>query len=195
MCREQIDNWLGQVLDLVELPRDGGPDSSPAMRSAFANRLAAITLCTRMAVDPTVRRWVTELAAIEPAFREGRALDLARGAPKGQARELIADMLLEAARRGGPDSLLNLAPVSAFLDGEPDPRQPQRRVQVRVLESKTETADRIVRRLVAYPDGIPATDSEQRAEQRLLREAASSTPFGRGGIVTPVQRRRLDSAA
>ena len=191
MCREQISSWLEQVRDLVELPENGDLDSSPAMRAAFADRLAALCLCARMAVDPTVRRWVEELAAIEPAFREGRAVELAQGAPKGQARRLVADLLLEAANRGGPDRLLNLAPVSAVLDGEPQQHQPQRRVQGRVVESKALTADRVVRRLVAYPDGVTASESELRAEQRLLREAASSIPFGDGGIVTPVQQRRL----
>lgn len=140
-----------------------------------------------------MREWVAELASLPSVDREQRSRDLAGGAPRGVGRKLVIHLLVAAAKTGKAYSMLAASTFAAFPDITPGAHEPQRAVKGGThdkIAGPALAADRIARRLVAYPFPIePHPNSARRAEQRLLQEAAAHILHGE--IRPPAQARRV----
>lgn len=195
MCPEDFREWLDQLsllsgsgydLERIGLLEDGSSvdpynliDEGSALWAASIKALPAHALCTRLVCDPTVRSWVADIHSVGQKFRAARAEELANGAPRGTGRDLIGGLLLRASESGKAGAMMLACGFGASLDSLPEP-EPHRRAPKDGLSHDLRrglilAADRTVRRLTSYPQGIALGDNpeaDRRAEQRLIHAAA-----------------------
>jgi len=168
---EKIVNALEAVGEAAEIHPDGTLRGSPGLRASWVASLPNMALRYRLAADPTIEQWIHELHDLAPTFRPGRAAELARGAPRGTGRKAIVSMLLEAAENGRPSAIWKGARFTARDQVDHERRKPKRGSVHHKELSLARAADRIVRRLTAFPAGIESTsDADRRAETRLLAD-------------------------
>lgn len=184
MCPKQLSDSVEGLVDFVS-------SDSRSIRAAHTGALPALVLTVRLQADPVVRGWVDELTSLAPSDREHRAHVIAKGAPRGIGQRLIATLLLRAALTGKAYSMLAGSTVAAFEAADPEPDAPQRAPKTGAhdkIGNLAITADRLTRRLVAYPAAIePCGDASRRAEQRLLQEAAAHLL---DEVISPASQRR-----
>lgn len=176
-----------QRLELVEYVEDL---SQEGLSAAYINKLPALALCLRLQLDPTVTSWVSELRAMPEEERAKAAGDLAMGAPRGIGRRVITDLLIA----GAEGSIVGQAAYAAIIGGAAQSADPKRAPKAgehhHKIQGLVDAADRIVRRLVAFPAPIePVSDADRRAELRLLGEVGAAV-LGDGSR-SPVAQRRL----
>lgn len=182
MCPED----LAWALELLAGPYTFSDDERPfgvsrddgaGLSAAYRQALPTLALGYRLWADTQVCAWLQDLESMDDPSH--RIAELAKGAPRGVGRQVIAEMLTRAVRGGGRSQFVTVGAFAAFegaVREDHDPkRAPKHGVHDLTLGLAT-TADRIVRALVAYPNGIePAKNPEaaRRAAQRLLQEVAA----------------------
>lgn len=174
MCPEEIADRLWWLIDLGLI----GP-SELSLRASATRTLPLFALCLRLQSDPTFRAWVSDLHDLEPTFRVGMASEMAKGAPRGVGRELVTHLLLVGALTGKASRIMSQCTFAAFPDGELNAHDPKRRPKNGRDHAKclslAQSADRLARRIAAYPRGLePAenTEAKKKAERRLVESAA-----------------------
>jgi len=205
MCPEDLADALEHLAGPYTWPSESDEErpfgftheEGSALLSAYTAALPTLALGYRMWADPTISGWVSDLQGLDSKDREARAQELASGAPRGLGRRVIAEMLLRAAE-AGRHWFVQAGAFSAPLDSAPAPHDPQRAPKRGAEHDRllgvAQTADRIVRALVAYPHGIEPTASkgaDQRAAQRLLQEVGARVLRESGPPPSPSRTRRL----
>lgn len=175
MCPEEIADALWWLIDLDLIDPD-----ELSLRASATRTLPIFALCLRLQSDPMFGRWVSELHELEPTFREARASELVKGAPRKTGRELLTHLLLVAAKTGRASRVMTLCSFAAPPNAPLNPHDPKRRPKNGRDHAKclslAQAADRVVRRLVAYPLGIEAecnSEAQRKAENRLIKAAAA----------------------
>lgn len=149
--------------------------ASPGLRTAYRNKLPALALGLRLALDAQVTDLVEELAAIPSESRLDPAREMSSWVPRGVGRRVVVELLLRAAE-GGRIRFTGSAAMAWFPAGEPGPDD--------AFRSSAQMADVTVRLLLEDSSALEpprgtGVDAHRQQLRSFLHEAAAQIlPMG-----------------
>ena len=165
--------------------------ASPGLRTAYRNKLPALALGLRLALDAQVTDLVEELAVMPSESRLDPAREMSSWVPRGVGRRVVVELLLRAAE-GGRIRFTGSAAMAWFPAGEPGPTDVHKRPkgtlaacgQHDAFRSSAQMADVTVRLLLGDSSALEpprgtGVDAHRQQLRAFLHEAAAQVlPLG-----------------